>query len=316
MVAVMDRIGGGEGTGVADRPLPSAYALHTPPDDDGPAFEVRNPETLACPLVFASPHSGRIYPSRMVAASALSPFAIRRSEDAYVDTLFARAPAAGAPLILARYARAFVDVNREPYELDPALFAEPLPAWVRPSTARANAGLGSVARVVGEGQEIYRGKLTVAEALRRIETVHRPYHLALEGLLEAAERRFGCAILIDCHSMPAAATASSAARPPPDVVLGDRFGAACAPRLVSRAEEILRGLGLVTARNAPYAGGWTTEHYGRPRVGRHALQIEVARSLYLDERTLRPSAGLGSLAGRMSAFCDAMAGEDWTALSA
>ena len=286
------------------------------PRTTAPAFEVCGPEVLTSPLVFASPHSGRIYPRRMVAASALSPFAIRRSEDAYVDSLFAHAPAAGAPLILARYARAFVDVNREPYELDAALFAEPLPAWVRPSTARAAAGLGSVARVVGEGQEIYRGKLSVADALNRIETVHRPYHLALEGLLEAAERQFGCAILIDCHSMPAAATASSSARPPPDVVLGDRFGVACDPRVTARAEAILRGLGLVTARNAPYAGGWTTEHYGRPRVGRHALQVEIARSLYLDERTLRPSAGLATLTTRMSAFCEAMAAEDWTALAA
>lgn len=311
----MDRQGVDEAYGGRD------WAAEAPPPPPartggGPAFEVRNPERLTSPLVFASPHSGRIYPPEMVALSALGPAAIRKSEDAYVDALFASAPAVGAPLILARYARAFVDVNREPYEFDPALFIEPLPAWVRPSSARATAGLGSVARVVGEGVEIYRGKLAVSDAVRRIETVHRPYHAALEGLLETAERRFGCSILIDCHSMPSAATASSAARPPPDVVLGDRFGAACNPCVTAKAEAILQSLGLVTARNTPYAGGWTTEHYGRPRVGRHALQVELARSLYLDERTLRPAAGLSKLTAQMQAFCERMAAENWGAMAA
>lgn len=282
---------------------------------EGPAFEVRRPQRLTSPLVFASPHSGRIYPRQMVAAAALDPVAIRRSEDAFVDELFASVTTFGAPLIVARYARAFVDVNREPFEMDPALFRDPLPGWVRTASARAAAGLGSVARVVGEGQEIYRGKLHFAEAQARIEAVHRPYHAALESLLEAAERRFGISILIDCHSMPSSAVAQAGAGRAPDVVLGDRFGAACDPRVTARAEAGLRAQGLTVSRNAPYAGGWTTEHYGRPKVGRHALQIEVARSLYLNERTLKPSAAMPRLAARLEAACERLAGEDWAVLA-
>ena len=278
---------------------------------------MRRPQRLTSPLVFASPHSGRIYPPQMVAAAALDPVAIRRSEDAFVDELFASVTALGAPLIVARYARAFVDVNREPFEMDPALFRDPLPGWVRGASARATAGLGSVARVVGEGQEIYRGKLCFAEAQARIEAVHRPYHAALESLLEAAERRFGLSILIDCHSMPSAAVAAhGVGGRAPEVVLGDRFGVACDPRVTAAAEAAFLAEGFRVVRNTPYAGGWTTEHYGRPRVGRHALQIEVARALYLDERTLKPSATKPRLTLRLEAACERLAGHDWSALGA
>ena len=324
----MDRMHGEPVRDGAWRPAPALAPVGAPEDVglkrrrevdactvEGPAFEVRRPQVLTSPLVFASPHSGRIYPPQMVAAAALDPVAIRRSEDAFVDELFASATQFGAPFIVARYARAFVDVNREPFEMDPALFRDPLPGWVRSTSARAAAGLGSVARVVGEGQEIYRGKLCFAEAQARIEAVHRPYHAALESLLEAAERRFGLSILIDCHSMPSTAVASSGGRPP-DAVLGDRFGVACDPRVTARAEAALRAEGFRTARNAPYAGGWTTEHYGRPKVGRHALQIELARSLYLDERTLKPSAAMPRLTARLKAVCARLAGEDWAPLCA
>lgn len=286
-----------------------------PPVVAAPAFEVLRPAALSTPLVFASPHSGRLYPREMVAASVLCETELRRSEDAFVDSLFAAAPSVGAPLLLARYARAYVDVNREPYEFDPALFGEPLPPWVGRASARAAAGLGSVARVVGEGREIYRGKMRFAEAEARIRSVHRPYHAALESLLEAADRRFGCAVLIDCHSMPAASVSGGPHRPPPDVVLGDRFGAACDPRVTAVAEAALRDQGLIVARNTPYAGGWSTEHYGRPKVGRHALQIEISRGLYLHEPSLRPSAGMARLTARLSAVCTALAAEDWSGLS-
>jgi N-formylglutamate amidohydrolase len=234
-----------------------------------------------------------------------------------VDRLFAAAPACGAPLIVARYARAWVDLNREAYELDPRLFDGPLPAWVRTQTPRAAAGLGSVARVVAEGQEIYRGKLAFADAAARIEAVHRPYHAAVAGLLDAARARFGVAILIDAHSMPAAALGvERGRRDTPHAVLGDRFGAACAPAVAERVERLLQGEGLRTVRNTPYAGGFTTEHHGRPAQGRHALQIELLRGLYLDEATLAPTAAFDALKARLGRVIAGLCAADWSALAA
>jgi N-formylglutamate amidohydrolase len=267
----------------------------------GPAYSVRLPEGETEALVFASPHSGRDYPAELMAAAALDAAAIRRSEDAFVDELIASGPACGAAVIAARYARAFIDVNREPYELDPAMFEDELPAFARARTARVAAGLGSIAKVVGEGQEIYRRKLTFAEARRRIEGAHRPYHQALAGLIETTRARHGRAALIDWHSMPSAASGLNAAnahdraRRGCDIVLGDRFGSACAPDLTRLVERQLEAMGYRVARNAPYAGGYTTEFYGRPGEGVHALQIEINRAVYLDESTLTPTEGFARL---------------------
>jgi N-formylglutamate amidohydrolase len=263
-----------------------------------PAFDLRLPEGPAEALVFASPHSGRDYPAELMAAAVLDSAAIRRSEDAFVDELIATAPAHGAAVITARYARAFVDVNREAYELDQGMFEDELPAFAQARTARVAAGLGSIARVVGEGQEIYRRKLTFAEARSRIEGAHRPYHQALAGLVGEARARHGRAALIDWHSMPSAASAAGVAdraRRGCDVVLGDRFGSACAPELTRLVERELEAMGYRVARNAPYAGGYTTEFYGRPADGVHALQIEINRAVYLDETSLTPTAGFERL---------------------
>jgi N-formylglutamate amidohydrolase len=261
----------------------------------GPAFTVRAPEDQGEALVFASPHSGRDYPAELMAAAALDAAAIRRSEDAFVDELIASGPGYGASVIAARYARAFIDVNREPYELDQAMFEDELPAFARARTARVAAGLGSIARVVGEGQEIYRRKLTFAEARRRIEGAHQPYHHALAGLIQKARVQHGRVALIDWHSMPSAASGLNAphdrARRGCDIVLGDRFGSACAPELTRLVERQLEAMGYRVARNAPYAGGYTTEFYGRPGEGVHALQIEINRAVYLDESTLTPTEG-------------------------
>jgi N-formylglutamate amidohydrolase len=261
-----------------------------------PAYSLGLPSTAEA-LVFASPHSGRDYPAELMAAAALDAAAIRRSEDAFVDELIACAPAHGASTIAARYARAFIDVNREAYELDPAMFEDELPAFAKGRTARVAAGLGSIAKVVGEGQEIYRRKLTFAEARRRIEGAHRPYHQALAALVAEARARHGRAVLIDWHSMPSAASSLGAApaRTGCDMVLGDRFGSACAPELTRLVERELESMGYRVARNAPYAGGYTTEFYGRPAEGVHALQIEINRAAYLDETALMPTAGFERL---------------------
>jgi len=284
------------------------------------AFDVRRagPEGAPppTPLVFASPHSGRLYPDDMMAAAALDALAIRRSEDAFVDDLIAAAPELGASVITARFARAYIDLNREAFELDPGMFADELPEFARARTARVAAGLGAIARVVSEGQEIYARKLTFAEARARIEGAHRPYHAALAGLIAEARAAHGFAILIDWHSMPAAAAKAGGRDRPCDIVLGDRFGAACAGLLTARVERELEALGYRVARNTPYAGGYTTEHYGRPARRTHALQIEINRALYLDEARLSPTAGFDRLKGHLEALTRALAAADWSALRA
>jgi N-formylglutamate amidohydrolase len=266
------------------------------------------------PLVFASPHSGRDYPDDMMSAAALDAQAIRRSEDAFVDDLIASAPRLGAAAITARYARAYIDLNREAFELDPAMFADELPEFARARTARVAAGLGAIARVVSEGQEIYSRKLMFAEARHRIEGAHRPYHAALERLLAEARRAHGFAILVDWHSMPAAAAKAGGRDRASDFVLGDRFGAACGGVLTQRVERELEAMGYRVARNTPYAGGYTTEHYGRPARATHALQIEINRGLYLDEATLTPTSGFERLKANLERLTRALAGADWGAL--
>ncbi len=279
-----------------------------------PPFTLVRPARLSTPLVFACPHSGRFYPEAMLAASALDTAAIRRSEDAFVDGLIGSALEFGVPLISACYARAYIDVNREPYELDQAMFEDELPPFACARTARVAAGLGSIARVVAEGQEIYRGKLLFGDAERRIDDVHRPYHAALKALLDEARAAFGVAILIDWHSMPSAA-AGSGRTPAPDLVLGDRFGAACSRLVTGAWERELTALGYRVARNAPYAGGFTTEFYGKPERGVHALQIEINRGLYLDEARVERGAGFDGVEQDLRRVFARLAAADWSRLT-
>lgn len=289
--------------------MTSAAAV-TPPID--PPFEVLRPAAQTIPVVFASPHSGNRYPQSFVAAARLDPLALRRSEDAFVDELFAAAPGLGAPLLRALFPRAYVDPNREPWELDPAMFAEPLPDFVNDRSPRVGAGLGTIARVVASGAEIYKGKLYFADAQARIDGLYRPYHAQLKDLLDRTGAQFGHAVLIDCHSMPSIGGPMDRdpGRRRVDFVLGDCFGAACAPKLMAAAESYLRGRGQTVARNDPYAGGFTTRHYGRPAESRHTLQIEINRALYMDERRILKSQNFAVLAdvltgliGALGAFC-------------
>lgn len=256
------------------------------------------PTAQSIPFVYSSPHSGTLYPREFLAAARLDRVAIRRSEDSFVDELFAAAPRHGAPLVAARYARAFCDVNREPYELDPAMFEDELPAFANTTSLRVAGGHGTIARVVGAGAEIYRGKLTFAEADRRIRDCYQPYHATLARLLTETRARFGVAVLIDCHSMPSVGgpLERDSGRHRPDIVLGDRYGSACAPELVETATQVLQSLGYRVTRNAPYAGGFNTHHYGRPAEQIHALQIEINRGLYMDEERLARGPGLPKLA--------------------
>ena len=248
-----------------------------------PVFDIVLPKPQRAAAVFASPHSGRDYPPDFLAQSALDAETLRRSEDSYVDELFDTAPEHGAPLLRALFPRAYLDVNRGPYELDPAMFDAPLPPYVNSKSPRVAAGLGTIARLVGTGAEIYKIKLSFAEVEERINRLYHPYHAALSDLVDSTVERFGCCLLIDCHSMPSAGGEDDLTGF--DVVLGDCYGAACAPSVVTTTESFLRHKGYAVARNTPYAGGFTTRHYGRPAAGRHVLQIEVNRRLYMDETT-------------------------------
>ena len=272
-----------------------------PPGAPVPPLEVRQPAPQTLPLVLSSPHSGENYPADFIAASRLDRMALRRSEDSFVDELFAAAPALGAPLIRALFPRAYVDPNREPWELDPAMFEDALPSYVNVNSPRVAAGLGTIAKVVANGEEIYGGKLRFADAKARIERCYRPYHEALAEAVGATHRRFGRCVLIDCHSMPSIGgpTERDAGRERVDVVLGDCRGRSCSPRLTERVEAALRQLGYAVARNNPYSGGFVTQHYGQPDEDVHALQIEINRGLYLDEATLERGPGFTRLAGGM-----------------
>ena len=246
------------------------------------AIETIEPVRLAAPLIFSSPHSGSIYPERFLKASRLDPLTLRRSEDAYVDELFLPCVALGAPLLRALFPRAYLDVNREPYELDPQVFEGRLPDFANTRSLRVAVGLGTIPRVVGDSQPIYKQPLSIAEGLGRIEWLYRPYHEQLRVLVDRALQRFGRAVLIDCHSMPSNAADVAGL----DVVLGDRYGASAAPGLVEILETGLRAAGYRVRRNKPFAGGFITETFGAPSRGVDAVQIEIARSLYLDERRL------------------------------
>ncbi len=271
-----------------------------------PPFIVRRPSRQTTPMVFCSPHSGRVYPSAFLAATQLDPQTLRRSEDCYVDELFASAVDVGAPLIAAQFPRAYLDVNREPYELDPELFHDPLPDFANSQTMRVVGGLGTIARIVSDTEEIYNGQLPLEIGLERIERLYKPFHAELRELIEHTRETFGYAVLIDCHSMPSSSSNYPAAARP-DFVIGDRFGTSCDARVTRVVRDTLAGLGRQVQLNRPYAGGFITEYYGQPSHGVHAIQIEINRGLYLDERRLKRSRNFSELQRLLEAFCQQLA---------
>ena len=279
-------------------PAPSPPARSLP-------YLLIEPARQDVPLVVASPHSGRDYAQSFLAAARLGPLDLRRSEDSFVEELFSGATEHGAPLLCAQFPRAYCDPNREPWELDPAMFADRLPEWVNTTSPRVGAGLGTIARIVTSGESIYRGKLQFAEAEERIRNCWQPYHDALAGLIARTHARFGACLLLDCHSMPASGGRQSG----PDFVLGDAHGTACSPRVTGLVEATLAAAGYDVRRNDPYAGGYVTRHYGRPREGVHALQIEVARRLYMDEATLSKLDGFDVLRERLAGLVGKVAEE-------
>ena len=257
------------------------------------------PGRWSSPFIFSSPHSGCNYPQELLERSHLSLNVLRSSEDAFVDELFSAAPGCGAPLIAARLPRAWIDLNRSDREFDPALITG-MSKGLR--TPRINAGLGVIPRVVSEGRAIFQGKISLTEARRRVEEGYRPYHDTLAALIAETRETFGQAILIDCHSMPHDALAGTptidGARP--EIVLGDRFSASCDRWVMEAAIELFSNAGFRVARNAPFAGGYITQFYGKPSRNIHALQIEIDRSLYMDEATIERLAGFATVQRKIS----------------
>lgn len=280
------------------------------PDTFGfaPPYEVDEPAAHTLPFVFNTGHSGAVYPPHFIAASRLDALALRRSEDAHVERLFAPVVELGAPLLRANFPRAFLDVNREPFELDPRMFDGRLPAFANTRSMRVAGGLGTVPRVVADGQEIYARRLPVEEATARIEGLYKPYHRLLRSLIQRTAKLHGHCVLIDCHSMPSSSLGRDA-EVKADIILGDRFGTACAPALVDAFEAAFRARGFRVVRNKPYAGGFITEHYGEPNLGRHALQIEVNRALYMNESSLATHAGFSGLVDALRAVITEVASD-------
>lgn len=264
------------------------------------AYVLTRPKLRTGPVIFASPHSGRDYLADFLDQAVLDEHAIRSSEDAFVDELFGMAPGMGAPLLAARAPRAYIDLNRASDELDPAVIEGISRA---PHNPRISSGLGVIPRVVAGGRSIYRGKLTLAEAEARLRRFWHPYHQALAALVEETRAAFGEAVLIDCHSMPHEAIEAHTrpGQPRPEVVLGDRYGATAGREVMERVEAAFSSAGLRVGRNAPFAGAYVAQAYGRPSRGVHVVQVEIDRALYMDEVRVEPLAGFG-------AFRDLMAG--------
>jgi N-formylglutamate amidohydrolase len=271
-----------------------------------PPFEIVEPAEWRAPIIFNSPHSGSVYPEDFLNASRIDLPTLRRSEDSFMDELIADLSARGFPVVRVNFPRSYVDVNREPYELDPRMFAGRLPSFANTRSMRVAGGLGTIPRVVGDGQEIYRERLSVDDALMRVETLYKPYHRALRRLINRVHQTFGAVVVVDCHSMPSIGVSRDEPRRP-DIVIGDRYGTSCAPLLPNRVEQTMSRLGYSVGRNKPYAGGFITEHYGNPAGGLHAIQLELNRAIYMDERRREKGPRFAQVAADFAALADALA---------
>ena len=276
----------------------SAFDLSTSSSDDSEtAFNLRRSDTLHGPVIFASPHSGTVYPDILRSQLSVPLADLQRTEDAFVDDLYASAVDQGGVLITANYARTFVDLNRDARELDPDMFENGLPRIAGMPSARVKAGLGCLPRVGASGREIYSGQILREEGQYRLDEIHDRYHHAVQSEIERLKADWSDIFLIDCHSMPSRQPGRASL---PDIVLGDRFGSSCSARLTSLVERYFRQEGLSVARNAPYAGGYTTRRYGRPRRGVHVLQIELNRALYMHELDVEKSSGFPATEARIA----------------
>ena len=275
-------------------------------EEQPPPFEIVEPAAWRAPIIFNSPHSGSVYPDEFLKASRIDLAGLRRSEDSFMDELIADLSGRGFPTVSVNFPRSYVDVNREPYELDPRMFSGRLPSFANTRSMRVAGGLGTIPRVVGDGQEIYGERIAVDDALTRIEQLYKPYHRALRRLINKAHRAFGTVIVVDCHSMPSVGVSREEPRRP-DVVIGDRYGTSCAPVLADTVEETMSRLGYSVGRNKPYAGGFITEHYGNPASGLHVVQLELNRAVYMDERRREKGPRFAQVAADFATLADVLA---------
>ena len=259
-----------------------------------PAVKVNKPNYWRSGVIFASPHSGHLYPKAFISRSSLHEQALRRNEDAFIAELFAPVVDMGAPLLAAQFPRCFVDVNRAPDELPYAWMPE-----AKGTSPRAEAGLGVVPTRLSEDTEIYKKPLSFRAARDRIARLYHPYHDALQELITKASLGFGSVLLMDCHSMPGFAPMGSRR---PDIILGDRFGVSCHPETIARVERAFQQQGYNVTRNYPYAGGYVTQHYGKPRAGIEVLQIEINRDLYLNPVTMKKKRSYETLAENLKSI--------------
>jgi N-formylglutamate amidohydrolase len=271
-----------------------------------PPFDILEPATWRAPIIFNSPHSGSAYPDDFLDASRIDLPTLRRSEDSFMDELISDLSGCGFAVVRVHFPRSYVDVNREPYELDPRMFIGRLPSFANTRSMRVAGGLGTIPRVVGDGQEIYRERLLVDDALSRIETLYKPYHRALRRLINRVHQMFGTVVVVDCHSMPSIGVSRDEPRRP-DVVIGDRYGTSCASLLPDVVEDTMTGLGYSTGRNKPYAGGFITEHYGNPASGLHTIQLELNRAIYMDERRREKGPRFAQVAADFASLADRLA---------
>jgi N-formylglutamate amidohydrolase len=269
-------------------------------------FEIVEPLKWRAPIIFNSPHSGSIYPDAFLNASRIDLPTLRRSEDSFMDELIGGLSVRGFPTVRVNFPRSYVDVNREPYELDPRMFSGRLPSFANIRSMRVAGGLGTIPRVVGDGQEIYRERLSVDDALGRIETFYKPYHRALRRLIAKVHQTFGAAVVIDCHSMPSIGVSRDEPRRP-DLVIGDRYGTSCASLLPDMVEDTMTRLGYSVGRNKPYAGGFITEHYGNPASGLHVVQLELNRAVYMDERRREKGPRFAQVAADFATLAEVLA---------
>ncbi|WP_020591176.1 N-formylglutamate amidohydrolase [Kiloniella laminariae] len=288
---------------------------------DTESYRLHLPDEQSLPVVLSSPHSGSNYPTSFIEGSRLDHHNLRRSEDSFVDELLCNAPRLGAPLLCALFPRAFVDANREPFELDPQMFEDELPSYVNTSSPRVAVGLGTIARNVTSDRPIYKDKLTFAEAKDRIERYYWPYHQVLRQLVDSTKRKFGYCILIDCHSMPRLSTIAQPGnqgmknkRSKVDFVLGDRFGKSSSSAVTRRVENILRQKDFRVLNNNPYPGGFITQHYGEPALGINCLQIEISRHLYMDEDKIERKPELATITALMDEIILAVGAIEETSL--
>jgi N-formylglutamate amidohydrolase len=271
-----------------------------------PAFEIAEPAVWRAPIIFNSPHSGSVYPNAFLNASRIDLEALRRSEDSFMDELIDGLGDRGFPVVRVHFPRSYVDVNREPYELDPRMFSGRLPSFANTRSMRVAGGLGTIPRVVGDGQEIYRERISIDDALGRIEALYKPYHRALRRLINKAHQSFGTVIVVDCHSMPSVGVTRDEPKRP-DIVIGDRYGTSCSGLIPDVIEQALTARGYSIGRNKPYAGGFITEHYGNPASGLHTVQVELNRAIYMDERLRRRSPRFQQVAADFALLAEALA---------